>query len=152
MLQYRNTPDRTTQLSPSMCVFGRPIRDVLPIHPGKYQPHKIWQETLAAREDALRIRHARISERLEEHTRHLPPLRVSDNVRIQNQTGPNPTKWDKTGIVIEVRQFDQYIVRVDGSGRVTLRNRKFVRKFLAVVHRDHRGLCEHPRPTDVSLA
>ncbi|XP_034027340.1 GRIP1-associated protein 1 [Thalassophryne amazonica] len=33
---------------------------------------------------------------------------VSDHVRIQNQTGPHPTKWDKTGIVIEVRQFNHW--------------------------------------------
>jgi hypothetical protein len=56
-------------------------------------------------------------------------------VRIQNQTGPNPTKWDKTGLVVEVRQFDQYVVRVDGSGRVTLRNRKFLRKYIPVIPR-----------------
>ena len=48
---------------------------------------------------------------------------------IQNQTGPHPTKWDKTGLVIEVRQFDQYVMCVDGSSRVTLRNRKFLRKY-----------------------
>nr|KAG5712492.1 hypothetical protein BaRGS_011466 [Batillaria attramentaria] len=35
------------------------------------------------------------------------------NCRAENQTGPNPTKWDKTGLVVEVRQFDQYVVRVD---------------------------------------
>ena len=34
--------------------------------------------------------------------------------------------------MVEVRQFDQYVVRVDGSGRVTLRNRKFLRKFSPV--------------------
>jgi len=77
----------------------------------------------------------KMAERLMEHTRHLPPLVVGDQVRIQNQTGPHPTKWDKTGIIIEVRQFDQYVVRVDGSGRVTVRNRKFLRKYLPVVPR-----------------
>ena len=40
-----------------------------------------------------------------------------------------PLKWDRTGTVVEVRQFDQYVVRVDGSGRVTIRNRKFLRKY-----------------------
>ena len=34
---------------------------------------------------------------------------------------------------MEVKQFDQYAVRVDGSGRVTLRNRKFLRKFDKIV-------------------
>ena len=77
----------------------------------------------------------RTAERLSEHTRTLPPLAIGDCVRIQNQTGPNPTKWDKTGIVVEVRQYDQYVVRVDGSGRVTLRNRKFLRKYIPVVPR-----------------
>ena len=72
------------------------------------------------------------AERWTKHTKRLPPLRVGDFVRIQNQAGPHPLKWDKTGTVIEVRQFDQYIVKVDGSGRVTLRNRKFLRKYLPV--------------------
>ena len=75
---------------------------------------------------------------------HLPPLVVGDCVRIQNQTGPHPTKWDKTGIVVEVRQFDQYVVRVDGSGRVTLRNRKFLRKYLPVVPRAPLALAPGP--------
>ena len=135
VLQYRNTPDRDTLQSPAMCIFGRPIRDFIPIHPGKYQPHTTWRETLLSREEALRNRHMRTAERLSEHTRPLPPLVVGDCVRIQNQTGPYPTKWDKTGTVVEVRQFDQYVVRVDGSGRVTLRNRKFLRKYVPVMPR-----------------
>ena len=136
MLQYRNTPDPETRLSPAMCLFGRAIRDFIPIHPGKYEPHPTWKETLANREEALRNRHMKAHEALSQHTRNLPPLTIGDSVRIQNQTGPHPTKWDKTGIVIEVRQFDQYVVRMDGSGRVTLRNRKFLRKFIPVIPRN----------------
>ena len=125
ILQYRNTPDRDTGLSPAMCIFGRSIRDFIPVHPGRYLPHPTWRETLIAREEALRNRHHKICERLTEHTRNLPPLKIGDYVRIQNQTGVNPTKWDRTGMVVEVRQYDQYVIRVDGSGRVTLRNRKW---------------------------
>ena len=136
MLQYRNTPDRDTGLSPAMVLFGRPIRDFIPIHPGKYRPHPTWRETLQSREEALRNRHMKDSERLSEHTVTLPPLKVGDYVRIQNQVGPHPTKWDKTGIVIEVRQFHQYVIRVDGSGRVTLRNRRFLRRYTPVVERN----------------
>lgn len=136
ILHYRNTPDRETGVSPAMCIFGRAIRDFIPIHPGRYLPHPAWRETLIAREEALRNRHHKMCERLGEHTQHLSPLKVGDCVRVQNQRGPNSTKWDKTAVVIEVRQFDQYIVRIDGSGRVTLRNRKFLRKYIPVLRRD----------------
>ncbi len=57
-------------------------------------------ETLTAREDALRKRHICMMDTWSEHTRRLPPLRVGDHVRMQNQTGPHPTRWDKTGTVI----------------------------------------------------
>lgn len=129
ILQYRNTPDPDTKISPAMCVFGHPIRDFIPVVPGKYRPHETWRETLRAREEALRKRHIRTTDTWAEHTKRLPPLVVGDLVRIQNQTGPHPKKWDKTGTVVEVRQHDQYVIKVDGSGRVTLRNRRFLRKF-----------------------
>ena len=74
----------------------------------------------------------KVAERWSEHTRQLPPLVVGDHVRVQNQIGPHPKKWDKTGVIIEVLQFDQYRVRINGSGRTTLRNRKFLRKYLPV--------------------
>ena len=144
MLQYRNTPDRDTGLSPAVCVFGRSIRDFIPVHPGRYLPHPTWRETLIAREEALRNRHHKAAERLSEHTQPLKPLVIGDHVRLQNQRGPHPTKWDRTGIVIEVRQFDQYVIRVDGSGRVTLRNRKFLRKYIPVVSRDFLSMFPGP--------
>ena len=142
ILHYRNTPDRETGISPSMCIFGRAIRDFIPVHPGRYLPHPAWRETLIAREEALRNRHHKMCEKLSEHTQHLPPLKVGDCVRVQNQRGRNATKWDKTGVITEVRQFDQYIIRIDGSGRATLRNRKFLRKYIPVLKRD--PLADHP--------
>ncbi len=70
-------------------------------------------------------------EKWSEHTRALPQLKVGDHVRIQNQTGPFPCRWDKTGTIVQVQQFHQYWVRMSGSGRATLRNRKFLRKCAA---------------------
>ena len=143
ILQYRNCPDPTTGLSPAMCVFGRPIRYFIPIQPGRYQPHPTWVDTLNKREEALRNRHMRAAERWTEHTRRLPPLKVGDHVRVQNQVGPHPLKWDKTGRIVEVRQFDQYVVRMDGSSRATMRNRKFLRKFIpAIQDEDRRHLLD----------
>ena len=46
---------------------------------------------------------------------------------LQNQVATSATKWDLTGTVTEVRQFDQYVIRLDQSGRETLRNRKYLK-------------------------
>ena len=84
---------------------------------------------LDKREEALRNRHQRMQEVWSEHTKSLPPLKVGDFLRIQNQVGNKPRMWNKTGVVVEVKQYDQYVVKVDGSSRSTLRNRKFLRKY-----------------------
>ena len=82
------------------------------------------------REQALRNLLMRTAEQLSEHTRRLPPLKVGYQVRIQ--LGPHQKKWDKTGSAIEVGQFNQYVLRVDGSFRVTISNRQFLREFTPV--------------------
>ena len=61
--------------------------------------------------------------------RQLPPLLLGDSVFVQNQTGNSPKRWDKRGVVVESEGNDQYKVRLDGSRRVTLRNRRYLRKF-----------------------
>ena len=129
MLVYRNSIDPETRASPSLIVFGRPIRDPIPIPMGRYCPHPTWAETLTYRERALAKRHNREHEKWGEHTRALTPLKVGDHVYIQNLVGNHPRRWERTGNIVEVRQFDQYVVRVDGSGRLTIRNRKHLRKF-----------------------
>ena len=129
ILQYRNTPDPSTKASPALIVFGRTIKDLIPILPGRYSPHPYWRETMARREETLQERHRADGDRWLEHTKPLTPLKIGDPVRVQNQTGNFPNKWDKTGVVVEVRQFHQYVVKMTGTGRVTLRNRKFLRKY-----------------------
>jgi hypothetical protein len=130
MLQYRNTPSSIDKRSPAEIVFGRQIRDFIPVKLGKYVPCHTWVGTMHDRESAFRQRHAKEIEKLSEHTKIHPQLKVGDHVRVQNQVRNNPRRWDKTGVVIEVRQFDQYAIRIHGSGRVTLRNRKFLRKYV----------------------
>ena len=40
-------------------------------------------------------------------------------------------KWDRTGRITEVLPHRQYHVRMDGSGCITLRNRRFIREYTA---------------------
>ena len=121
------------------------IRDFIPVIPGKYLPHDTWRDTPRAREDALRKRHIKMHDYWSEHTRRLLAMAVGDYVRIQNQTGQHPNKWDHTGTVVEVKHHDQYQVKVDGSGRVTLRNRRFLRKFTPITSP------EPPRSIDIDF-
>ena len=73
---------------------------------------KAWEE----KDSALRTRYQGCQQRLAEHSKALPMLNVGDRVAVQNQSGSKPNKWDRTGTIVEVRDFDKYIVKVDGSG------------------------------------
>ena len=47
LMQHRNTPDSEYGLSAAQLVFGRPIRDFLPIKPGQFSPSEVWIDTRA---------------------------------------------------------------------------------------------------------
>ena len=55
-------------------------------------------------------------------------------VMLQNQHGAGKAakRWDRTGLVLDDLGHNKYRVKVDGSGRVTDRNRQFLRKFTPV--------------------
>jgi hypothetical protein len=44
-------------------------------------------------------------------------------------TGNNPRKWDKTRVITQVGDHGKYLVRDDGSRRITLWNRQFLRRY-----------------------
>ena len=87
------------------------------------------QDIAGWREQALARRCLKIKEKLSEHARDLPPLSLGDAVLVQNQLGNNPRRWEKRGVVVEVLPHRQYKVMMDGSRRISLRNRKFLRSY-----------------------
>ena len=50
---------------------------------------------------------------------------------IQNQDSSSKDykKWSRQGTVVIAGKYDQYLVRVHGTGRLTVRNRRFLRRF-----------------------
>lgn len=134
MLHLRNTPDPDCNLSPAQIIFGHPLRDTLSFvnKLEKFSnPHirPLWRQAWAAKEEALRTRLTRTTESLTTHSRPLRLLTIGERVFIQNQQGTHPTKWDRSGTIVESPGYDQYRVKVDGSGRLTLRNRRFLRAY-----------------------
>lgn len=62
----------------------------------------------------------------------LSPLVVGQVIQVQNQRGQHANKWDLSGVIVEVGEFDAYLVKMDGSGRISKRNRQYLRPIRAV--------------------
>ena len=134
MLQLRNTPDPDCKISPAQIVFGRPLRDSFAFlnRLEKFTNPAVqgrWRDAWKLKEEALRTRFTRTTEKLNENARLIPPLQIGDRCLVQNQYGQHPKKWDKSGKIVEIHPFNQYTVLIDGSRRLTKRNRKFLRKY-----------------------
>ena len=131
LLTHRNTPCQQTGISPATALFGRSIQDHLPLDDLKLR--KEWQEIADKRDKALAKRHLIQQKTPPGRPRGpLPQLDVGDSVQLQNQHGNRPNKWNNTGFITEVLPHRQYRVVVDGSRRITLRNRRFLQKILPV--------------------
>ena len=139
VMSYRNTPDRDTERSPAQVIFGRNLRDFLPAPMRRLQPQPQWLLLRDDRERALRKRALQNTEKLSVGTKQLRQLKVQDTVQVQNQVGNHPSRWDITGVIVETRPFDQYVIKIHGSGRLTTRNRKFLRQITPY--------CPAPKPS-----
>ena len=109
-----------TETHLSQLLFGRPIRDQLPVKPSLFSPSEVWVTNREQRELALRHRVSRGGERWSEHTRTLPRLDPGSQVFVQNQRGVGKAvkRWDRSGTVIEDEGNDKYMIKIDGSGRI----------------------------------
>ena len=127
LLAHRNCPDPSTKVSPAQIVFGRSIRDHIPR--ASYTPQFQWQQLAQKREDCFLRRHFRNSERLDSGAKKLVDLAEGDTVYVQDQTGPSPKKWNKSGVVVQCLPYDSFLIKLDGSNNVTKRNRQFLRRY-----------------------
>ena len=129
LLQYRNTPLQGLNLSPAQILYGRNLNDCMPTLQDSMNVREEWRIAADDRERAMRKRHLKGIETYDEHSKELPELCEDDCVAVQNQDGNRPNRWDRTGKVVEKLPYRQYRVKMDGSNRVTLRNRRFLRKI-----------------------
>ena len=151
ILTYRNTRHAETGISPAEAVFGRQTRGFLPFHRTKnageiMKQAEYWKEKMEKRELALEKISEREEERWSRQTKPLHQLESGDNVAVQNGCGNEPKRWDKRGTIINYKGNDQYLVKVDGSGRLTSRNRKHLKRL------SDRIIIKHPGPDTEEVA
>ena len=150
LLQLRNTPNPQCDLSPAEIVFGHPLRDAFSFVNRQVtftnrHIRRTWRKAWQAKEDALRLSAGRNDALLAQHTRSLSVLQCGNRVFIQNQRRHYPRKWNKIGIIVEVLPWDQYVIKVDDSGRIIKRNWRFLKVASG-------GMGNHASPSSVRLA
>ena len=126
IMMYRNTPLPHINLSPAQILFHRQLRDHLPVHPAQYKLHEEWLLSAKQREEALVKRNADITTRYNQSAHDLSPLINGTRVLIQSNK-QRRARWNKIGVIVECLPNRQYWVKVLGSGRTTLRNRRFLK-------------------------
>merc|ERR1712082_344918 len=129
-LAYRNSaiyPETGKMIAQSL--LGRHLRGCLPAVKGFYQ---LKQEHLMDRKQRELVAAKRIGnmkECYDKGSKALPKLEVGDKVRVQNQTTIRTTKWYRTGTITAILSSRKYEIMMDGSRRITVRNRRYLRKI-----------------------
>ena len=134
LLIHHNQTDPISGLSPAEVIFGRRLRDHLPLQDHKFQPRAEWRLEADQREKAYAKRHILKQEQLSAGSKSLPPLTIGDCVAIQDASNlGKPGKWTKTGLITDCLPFQSYELKVDGSNLLTKRNRVHLRKITPFV-------------------
>ena len=142
MMTLRNTPDADCDISPAQIIFGHPLRDHL-LFSSRLKKYsypvmsKTWRRAWQLKEDSLRARFVRNSEYYESRSRNLRPLKLSDQCMVQNCRGNYPKKWGLSGTVVEKNPHHKYVIKLDGSGKLTTRNRRHLRLYYIPMYTVH---------------
>jgi len=145
LLQYRNTLSRKDGLSPAQKLCGHPVQNSLPAHRRAFSQE--WQCTAGAAKQQAETTQQSSAKYYNQHAHSLPDIGIGSNVAIQN---PRTKLWDIYGVITGISPKRRYYIRTS-SGRVLVRNRRFLRKRvpLSIPTHDTRSQCrpDHPRPT-----
>ena len=116
MLIYINTPRRPLNLSPAQLLFGRELRDGLPISRDLLMPEH--QAAVLRRCQAIKEHRLALSK-----GDRLPELAIGQRVAVQDRISK---KWSESGKVIAADRKRSYSVKLD-SGAIVWRNRRFLK-------------------------
>ena len=122
LLQYRNTPSRRDGLSPAQKLYGHPTQDTLPAHRRSFSQE--WQQKMEEVERQTNATQESITTYYNTHAYPLTEIEIGSNVAIQN---PRTKLWDIYGSIIDISPNRRYYIKTS-SGRVLVRNRRFLRR------------------------
>lgn len=126
LLEWRNTPQSPSGLSPAQWLFGRTMRTHLPAHPITYD--RVRDEDLCDAEGRVEEEEVRRKARYDERAQPLPELERGQQVVVQDaHTG----LWDRRGEIDDKRDGGRsYEVKME-NGHILLRNRRFLKPVVA---------------------
>ena len=139
LLNLRNTPNDSTDLSPMQMLFGRRTKSIIPVTNEKLLTPNAMQ-TKISKEDHTATKVTQMNQ----HRRDLPPLKVGQTVRMQPID--NTKEW-KEGVVIEQTDSQTYQVE-DGKGKKYKRNRALIRPTKKSEHHKHKATTLISPPTE----
>ena len=122
LLQYRNTRARREGLSHAQKLFGHPIQDTLPAHCRAFAEQ--WQRQITQAERQKAKTDEAVEKSYNQHAKPLPGLNVGNRVTVQNQ---DTKHWDVYCTITDIRPHRRYFIKTH-SGRVLVRNRRFLRR------------------------
>ena len=126
LLQNRNTPSRKDGLSPAQKLLGQPVQDTLPAHRRSFAQE--WQQSSDETDKIAANTEQKSREHYDQHARALAELQIGNHVAIRN---PTSKLWDIYGTIATVGPHRRYFVKTH-SGRVLVRNRRFLRKRVPI--------------------
>ena len=126
LLQHRKTPLRGIDSSPAELALGRQLRDTTPLPRIRYTVSSHWGNYLEERERVMSQNNEAAKLRYDKNARLLKVLVVRDKVLCQDVTTKN---WNRSGVIVEVLKYRQYNVKMDGSGRVSIRTRRHLQNI-----------------------
>ena len=124
LVEWRNTPRCSDDLSPAQWALGRRQRSSCPALPSAYDrlTDQDFSKALARREEMM----AKVKNDFDKDRRSLSILSVDTLVVLQNF---KTRRWERRGIIVEKKHGRNTYV-VDVNGRRFVRNRRFLRPCL----------------------
>lgn len=130
LLAFRNTP-LANGLSPAEILFGRKLRDTLPIHPNAYRKaqNRIAANTENNSDVSAAPSYPAQAQRYNTRAKRLPALTVNSHVVVQHY---RTKEWSLRGKIVEVLPHRAYKIKLSNRQVIT-RNRRFIRKVTAPI-------------------